>query len=198
MHPTHTSNTYILLFCLFTSLFSVIRATFNLTLPHQHPNPEAVVQEVQSYKTIDGRGANVAFTGGGCITLHEELLVQHAGVKEEFENEIKLISNIHHRNLLRLLGWSIEGSYLLLVLEYMPNGSLDRFLWGIGDKSTYKRDVGGEEEDGFAYAAVIDDGGLDARSVSGGDRRLRAGCCGDRRWRAGFAYAQGVERLRGK
>lgn len=50
--------------------------------------------------------------------------------KEEFENEVKLITNVHHRNLLRLLGWSSEGSNLLLVLEYMPNGSLDRFLWG--------------------------------------------------------------------
>ncbi|KAM7526855.1 hypothetical protein LguiA_016757 [Lonicera macranthoides] len=41
-------NTWcILLFCLFTSLSPVIRATLNLTLPHQHPNPEAVVQEVQ-------------------------------------------------------------------------------------------------------------------------------------------------------
>ncbi|KAI3798744.1 hypothetical protein L1987_34022 [Smallanthus sonchifolius] len=53
-----------------------------------------------------------------------------AKAKEEFENEVKLISNVHHRNLLRLLGWSSEGSNLLLVLEYMPNGSLDRFLWG--------------------------------------------------------------------
>ncbi|KAI3723808.1 hypothetical protein L2E82_35566 [Cichorium intybus] len=50
--------------------------------------------------------------------------------KEEFENEVKLISNVHHQNLLHLLGWSSEGSNLLLVLEYMPNGSLDRFLWG--------------------------------------------------------------------
>ncbi|KAK1410565.1 hypothetical protein QVD17_37102 [Tagetes erecta] len=53
-----------------------------------------------------------------------------AKVKEEFENEVKLVSNVHHRNLLRLLGWSSEGSNLLLVLEYIPNGSLDRFLWG--------------------------------------------------------------------
>ncbi|CAH1436519.1 unnamed protein product [Lactuca virosa] len=50
--------------------------------------------------------------------------------KEEFENEVKLIGNIHHRNLLRLLGWSSEGSNLVLVLEYMSNGSLDGFLWG--------------------------------------------------------------------
>ncbi|KAI7733045.1 hypothetical protein M8C21_032210 [Ambrosia artemisiifolia] len=64
------------------------------------------------------------------VVAVKKLLVEHARAKEEFENEIRLISNIHHRNLLRLLGWSIEESYLLLVLEYMPNGSLDRFLWG--------------------------------------------------------------------
>ncbi|KAM7463858.1 hypothetical protein LguiA_031979 [Lonicera macranthoides] len=40
-------NTCILLFCILTSLSPVIRATFNLTLPHQHPKPEAVVQELQ-------------------------------------------------------------------------------------------------------------------------------------------------------
>ncbi|KAH7854260.1 hypothetical protein Vadar_011835 [Vaccinium darrowii] len=40
-------HTCILLFCFLTSLSPLIIATLNLTLPHQHPNPEAVVQEVQ-------------------------------------------------------------------------------------------------------------------------------------------------------
>ncbi|XP_023767480.1 cold-responsive protein kinase 1 [Lactuca sativa] len=64
------------------------------------------------------------------IVAVKKIQVGNAKAKEEFENEVKLISNVHHRNLLRLLGWSSEGSNLLLVLEYMPNGSLDRFLWG--------------------------------------------------------------------
>ncbi|KAK1410562.1 hypothetical protein QVD17_37099 [Tagetes erecta] len=64
------------------------------------------------------------------VVAVKKVQLHHAEAKEEFDNEVKLISNIHHRNLLRLLGWSIEGSYLLLVLEYMPNGSLDMFLWG--------------------------------------------------------------------
>ncbi|MFS7954995.1 putative protein kinase RLK-Pelle-DLSV family [Helianthus anomalus] len=64
------------------------------------------------------------------IVAVKRIQVQQAGGKEECENEVKLISNIQHRNLLRLLGWSSQGSHLLLVLEYMPNGSLDRFLWG--------------------------------------------------------------------
>ncbi|KAI3775696.1 hypothetical protein L1987_45445 [Smallanthus sonchifolius] len=64
------------------------------------------------------------------VVAVKKLKVGNERAKVGFENEILLISNIHHRNLLRLLGWSSEGSNLLLVLEYMPNGSLDRFLWG--------------------------------------------------------------------
>ncbi|KAI3519035.1 hypothetical protein L1887_08010 [Cichorium endivia] len=64
------------------------------------------------------------------VVAAKKLEVRDARAKIEFENEILLISQIHHRNLLRLLGWSSEGSNLLLVLEYMPNGSLDNFLWG--------------------------------------------------------------------
>ncbi|KAD7478576.1 hypothetical protein E3N88_01712 [Mikania micrantha] len=66
------------------------------------------------------------------IVAVKKIIVDYARAKakEEFENEVKLISNVHHRNLLRLLGWSSDGSNLFLVLEYMSNGSLDRFLWG--------------------------------------------------------------------
>ncbi|KAK9062111.1 hypothetical protein SSX86_019296 [Deinandra increscens subsp. villosa] len=71
-----------------------------------------------------------AVLDGTDVVAVKKLQLHNAGVKEEFESEVKLISNIQHRNLLRLFGWSVEGSYLLLVLEYMPNGSLDRFLWG--------------------------------------------------------------------
>ncbi|KAI7731073.1 hypothetical protein M8C21_027059 [Ambrosia artemisiifolia] len=72
-----------------------------------------------------------AILGGDNVVAVKRLQVQHAGAKKEFENEVKLISNIHHRNLLRLLGWSGDGSNPLLIMEYMPNGSLDRFLWGV-------------------------------------------------------------------
>ena len=41
--------------------------------------------------------------------------------KVDFESEVKLISNVHHRNLVRLLGCSRKGSEFLLVYEYMAN-----------------------------------------------------------------------------
>lgn len=49
---------------------------------------------------------------------------------EQFESEVKLISNVHHRNLVRLLGCCTNGPERILVYEYMANNSLDRFLFG--------------------------------------------------------------------
>ncbi|WJX11292.1 hypothetical protein P8452_01920 [Trifolium repens] len=49
--------------------------------------------------------------------------------KQEFIAEVTTIGSLHHKNLVKLIGWCYESKELLLVYEFMPNGSLDKYLY---------------------------------------------------------------------
>ncbi|TVT99138.1 hypothetical protein EJB05_55487, partial [Eragrostis curvula] len=49
--------------------------------------------------------------------------------QNDFLAELSIINRLRHKHLVRLVGWSHDNGELLLVYEFMPNGSLDQHLF---------------------------------------------------------------------
>ncbi|CAN0914600.1 Cysteine-rich receptor-like protein kinase 10 [Linum grandiflorum] len=63
------------------------------------------------------------------VAVKRQLTSSSQGM-EEVKTEVTLVAKLEHTNLVRLLGFCIQGKERLLVYEYLPNGSLDQVLFG--------------------------------------------------------------------
>ncbi|XP_042520751.1 rust resistance kinase Lr10-like [Macadamia integrifolia] len=57
------------------------------------------------------------------------MLSKTKGNGQDFINEVATIGRIHHINVVRLIGFCAEGSKRALLYEFMPNGSLDKYIF---------------------------------------------------------------------
>ncbi|KAK8357621.1 hypothetical protein V6Z11_A05G433000 [Gossypium hirsutum] len=80
--------------------------------------------------TLPGDGKSIAVKRLGMVK---------EGERDQFRTEMTAIGRNNHRNLVRLLGFCVEGSKKFLVYEYMSNGSLEDFLFNRNERPVWKQ-----------------------------------------------------------
>ncbi|KAK9911882.1 hypothetical protein M0R45_035763 [Rubus argutus] len=72
---------------------------------------------------------------------------------QDFISEVATIGRIHHVNVVQLVGYCVEGSKRALVYDFMPNGSLDKYIYSkegsilLSCKKTYKISIWSSSRD---------------------------------------------------
>lgn len=120
-------------------LFSAGRATLSL---HHLTGPRNFTYRELSLATrnfaeserVGSGGMGAVYKGllrkSGSMVAVKRIRHESQDGEDGFFAEASSISQIRHRNLVQLQGWCHEDHKLLLVYDYMPNGSLDQWLYG--------------------------------------------------------------------
>ncbi|GKC05254.1 probable serine/threonine-protein kinase [Tanacetum coccineum] len=100
---------------------------------------EAATNGLDDANVIGEGGYGIVYSGvlGDNTRVAVKNLLNNRGQAErEFKVEVEAIGRVRHKNLVRLLGYCVEGAYRMLVYEYVDNGNLDQWLHGdVGDVS---------------------------------------------------------------
>ena len=67
---------------------------------------------------------------GGKEIAVKQLKTSGGQGEEEFKAEVEIVSRIHHRHLVSLVGYCISNNRRLLVFDYVPNNTLHYHLHG--------------------------------------------------------------------
>ncbi|KAF3964154.1 hypothetical protein ACB098_06G230000 [Castanea mollissima] len=87
-------------------------------------SPENVIGEGGYGVVYQGRLIN------GTDVAVKKLLNNLGQAEKEFRVEVEAIGHVRHKNLVRLLGYCVEGVHRMLVYEYVNNGNLEQWLHG--------------------------------------------------------------------
>ncbi|XP_057424955.1 cysteine-rich receptor-like protein kinase 10 [Lotus japonicus] len=93
---------------------------------------EAATNSFSDENKIGQGGFGVVYKGilpNGMEIAVKRLSVTSLQGAVEFRTEATLVAKLQHRNLTRLLGFCLEGREKMLIYEYIPNKSLDHFLF---------------------------------------------------------------------
>ncbi|XLR49936.1 hypothetical protein S83_000608, partial [Arachis hypogaea] len=100
---------------------------------YKYNDLKAATNNFNGENRLGGGGFGNVYKGtlknGKVIAAKKLFSVQSKKLEDDFESEVKFLSNVHHRNLVRLLGFCKKGQERIIVYEYMTNGSLDKLLF---------------------------------------------------------------------
>ncbi|CAJ2662823.1 unnamed protein product [Trifolium pratense] len=106
---------------------------------------EAATNGLCEENVIGEGGYGIVYSGvlpDGVKIAVKNLLNNKGQAEREFKVEVEVIGRVRHKNLVRLLGYCVEGAYRMLVYEYVDNGNLDQWLHGdVGPVSPMTWDI---------------------------------------------------------
>ncbi|XP_010943327.1 calcium/calmodulin-regulated receptor-like kinase 2 isoform X1 [Elaeis guineensis] len=95
-----------------------------------------IQKATQNFTTILGQGSfgpvYKAVMPTSEVVAVKVLAVNSRQGEREFQTEVVLLSRLHHRNLVNLVGYCVDKSQRILVYEFMSNGNLANLLYGDG------------------------------------------------------------------
>ncbi|KAK7374104.1 hypothetical protein VNO80_07530 [Phaseolus coccineus] len=127
---------------------------------HKYPNVHIKIDSVKEFSFIELAIATNNFSSstivgkGGYGDVHKGILSGETVVaikraaegslqgQKEFLTEIELLSRLHHRNLVSLIGYCNEEEEQMLVYEFMPNGTLRDWISGKSEKAKERQNFG--------------------------------------------------------
>ncbi|XP_042400304.1 calcium/calmodulin-regulated receptor-like kinase 2 [Zingiber officinale] len=97
-----------------------------------------IQKATQNFTTILGQGSfgpvYKATMPKGELVAVKVLASDSSQGEKEFQTEVLLLSRLHHRNLVNLVGYCIDKSQRMLVYEFMTNGNLATLLYNDGPR----------------------------------------------------------------
>ncbi|KAL6145252.1 hypothetical protein ACLB2K_055940 [Fragaria x ananassa] len=115
---------------------SITRDLERLALPRRFAYRELVVATIgfANDRRLGQGGSGDVYRGVipdlGCVVAVKRIFAESEHYEKIFINEVKIISQLIHKNLVQFIGWCHEQGECLLVYAYMPNSSLDNHLFG--------------------------------------------------------------------
>ncbi|KAL1832640.1 hypothetical protein ACET3Z_002291 [Daucus carota] len=94
---------------------------------------EVATNRFSKDNVIGEGGYGVVYQGrlpNGSLVAVKKIFNNLGQAEKEFKIEVEAIGHVRHKNLVRLLGYCIEGTQRMLVYEYVNNGNLEQWLHG--------------------------------------------------------------------